>query len=99
MWVFKTAGASMEGSQVGNRSAGQLRCPAFYGSLTRGTDLHNIAFSLCFILFFAGNGDLTAGNGFAKYLIFAVFYKVIRGERGPNIGERICRILHFNKVL
>ena len=44
MWVFKTAGASMKGSQVGNRSAGQLGDPALHGSLTRGTDLQNIAF-------------------------------------------------------
>ena len=44
MWVFKTAGASMKGSQVGNRSAGQLGDSALHGSLTRGTDLHNIAF-------------------------------------------------------
>ena len=27
MWVFKTAGASMKGSQVENRSAGQLGSP------------------------------------------------------------------------
>ena len=44
MWVFKTAGASMKGSQVGNRSAGQLGDTASHGGLTRGTDLHNIAF-------------------------------------------------------
>ena len=44
MWVFKTADASMKGSQVGNRSAGQLGDTASYGGLTRGTDLQNIAF-------------------------------------------------------
>ena len=32
MWVFKTAGASMKGSQVGNSSAGQLGCAASHGN-------------------------------------------------------------------
>ena len=99
MWVFKTADASMKGSQVGNRSAGQLGGTAGYGSLMGGTDLQNVTVSLRLILFFAGNGDLTSGNGFTEYCILAMFYKHFRGERGPNGGERICRILHFNTVL
>ena len=73
MWVFKTAGASMKGSQVGNRSAGRI-----------GTR--------------AGDGHLTAGNGFAEYCLLAMFYIVFRGERIPNDGERIYIILHFSYV-
>ena len=75
MWVFKTAGASMKGSQVGNRSAGRIGSPS-------------------------GAQEPNAVNGFTEYCIVlcvAVFYKVFRGERGPNDGERICIILHLSR--
>ena len=74
MWVFKTAGASMKGSQVGNRSAGRIGDTGW-------------------------QREPNTGNGFIEYCILAVFYKVFRGERAPNAGERICKIIDISYVL
>ena len=54
MWVFKTAGASMKGSQGGNRSAGRIGGRAGHGDPTAGNGFAKYCILAAFYMGFRG---------------------------------------------